>query len=178
LEFGIAGFSGLRFHPCSRWNYNNNTYFLDVLGTFPVVYRNPIPTVDIIIELHDRPDRPIILVERLNPPHGWAIPGGFLDYGETAEAGACREAQEEVGLSVNLIEQFQVYSDPLRDPRQHTLSIVFLAWATGTPQAGDDAKTVHLFSLWELPPILCFDHDRILRDYCHYRYYGQRPSLR
>ena len=142
-----------------------------------MAYRNPIPTVDIIIELHDRPDRPIVLIERTNLPYGWAIPGGFLDYGETAEAGACREAAEEVGLNVHLIEQFQVYSDPSRDPRQHTLSIVFIAAAIGSPQAGDDAQTAQVFSLWQLPSPLCFDHDRILRDYCRYRYYGQRPHL-
>ncbi len=140
-----------------------------------VIYRNPTPTVDIIIELYDRPDRPIVLIERFNEPFGWALPGGFLDYGETAETGACREAQEETGLTVHLIEQFQVYSDPERDPRQHTLSIVFLAWAKGTPQAGDDAKAVHVFSLWDLPSPLCFDHDRILQDYRQYRYYGIRP---
>lgn len=142
-----------------------------------MAYRNPTPTVDIIIELGDRPERPIVLVERLNPPYGWAIPGGFVDYGETVETAAIREAAEETGLQVRLIEQFHVYSDPNRDPRQHTLSIVFLATAIGTPTAGDDAKHLAMFAPWELPPNLCFDHDRILQDYLNYRFYRIRPGL-
>ncbi|MDC0834605.1 NUDIX hydrolase [Geitlerinema sp. CS-897] len=142
-----------------------------------MTYRNPVPTVDILIESIDRPPGSIVLVERLNPPHGWAIPGGFVDYGETVETAAIREAKEETGLDVELIEQFHVYSNPQRDPRKHTLSVVFLATATGIPQAGDDAKHLEVFSLWELPPNLCFDHDRILRDYRNYRFYGKRPSL-
>jgi 8-oxo-dGTP diphosphatase len=140
-------------------------------------YRNPIPTIDIIIELLDKPHRPIILIERLNSPLGWAIPGGFVDYGESVESAAQREAKEEIGLQVELIEQFQVYSDPQRDPRQHTLSVVFLATATGEPQAGDDAKNLGIFESWRIPTNLCFDHDRILRDYWHYRHYGIRPRL-
>lgn len=138
-------------------------------------YRSPIPTVDIIIELIDRPYRPIVLIERLNPPLGWAIPGGFVDYGETVEAAAQREAEEETGLKVKLLEQFQVYSDPARDPRQHTISIVFLAAAKGEPVAGDDAKKLNVFELWAIPDNLCFDHDRILRDYREYREQGVRP---
>jgi 8-oxo-dGTP diphosphatase len=142
-----------------------------------MTYRNPAPTVDIIIELSDRPHRPIVLIERLNPPYGWAIPGGFVDYGEAIETAAIREAQEETGLAIQLIEQFQVYSDPSRDPRQHTLSIVLIATAQGTPTAGDDAKHLDIFELWQLPQNLCFDHDRILQDYCYYRQYGFRPRL-
>jgi len=141
------------------------------------MYRNPAPTVDIIIELVDRPSRPIILIERQNAPVGWAIPGGFVDYGESVETAAVREAQEEISLPVVLIEQFQVYSDPNRDPRQHTLSIVFLATATGEPQAADDAKNVGVFHHWDIPTDLCFDHDKILRDYWLYRHYGLRPRL-
>lgn len=140
-------------------------------------YRNPAPTVDIIVELSDRPHRPILLIERLNPPYGWAIPGGFVDYGESVEIAAMREAKEEIGLPVTLIEQFHVYSDPSRDPRKHTISIVFLAIATGTPISGDDAKAVHVFEPWQVPGNLCFDHDRILQDYWRYRHYGQRPRL-
>jgi 8-oxo-dGTP diphosphatase len=140
-------------------------------------YRNPVPNVDIVIELVDRPDRPIVLIERQNPPDGWALPGGFVDYGESVEAAAQREAQEETSLQVQLIEQFQVYSDPNRDPRQHTLSVVFLATAKGEPQAQDDAKTIGIFAPWKIPAPLCFDHDRILRDYWHYRHYGIRPRL-
>jgi 8-oxo-dGTP diphosphatase len=142
-----------------------------------MTYRNPTPTVDIIIELIDRPHRPIVLIERLHEPLGWAIPGGFVDYGESVEGAAQREAQEETGLEIELIEQFQVYSDPSRDPRQHTISVVFLATAMGDPHAGDDAKTVSIFDPWQMPHTLCFDHDRILRDYWHYRYYGIRPRL-
>ncbi|HBW57457.1 MAG TPA: NUDIX hydrolase [Oscillatoriales bacterium UBA8482] len=140
-------------------------------------YRNPAPTVDIIIELSDRPARPIVLIERKNPPFGWAIPGGFVDYGESVETAAIREAKEETGLDIELIEQFHVYSDPSRDPRQHTLSVVFLATAIGQPQAADDAKHLELFEPWKIPQNLCFDHDRILKDYCRYRHYKIRPQL-
>lgn len=142
-----------------------------------MTYRNPVPTVDIIIAMIDRPHRPIILIERRNEPFGWAIPGGFVDYGESVEAAARREAQEEVGLQVKLIEQFQVYSDPSRDPRKHTLSVVFLAEAAGEPQAADDAKNLGVFESWQTPVELCFDHDQILRDYWRYRHYGLRPQL-
>lgn len=140
-----------------------------------MTYRNPVPTVDIIVELMDRPSQPIILIERKNTPLGWAIPGGFVDYGESVETAAVREAKEEIGLEVELIEQFHVYSAPDRDPRQHTLSVVFLATATGEPQAADDAKNLKIFNLWEIPSNLCFDHDQILRDYRYYRHYGIRP---
>ena len=142
-----------------------------------MTYRNPAPTVDIIIELRDRPHRPIVLIERRYEPFGWAIPGGFVDYGESVEAAAIREAKEETQLDVTLIEQFYVYSDPSRDPRKHTVSIVFLATATGTPVAADDAKAIALFNPWEVSTHLCFDHDRILRDYWQYRHYGIRPRL-
>ena len=140
-----------------------------------MAYRNPTPTVDIIIELIDRPHRPIVLIERRNLPHGWALPGGFVDYGESVEAAARREALEETSLQVDLIEQFQVYSDPARDPRQHTLSVVFLAAAVGEPIAQDDAKELGIFESWQSPTPLCFDHERILQDYWRYRHYGHRP---
>lgn len=139
--------------------------------------RNPFPTVDIIIELADRPGRPILLIERLNEPHGWAIPGGFVDYGESVEQAAVRESKEEVGLDVKLKEQFHVYSDPKRDPRKHTLSIVFVAEATGEAKAGDDAKNVAIHAVDRLPSPLCFDHGQILKDYCHYRETGKRPGI-
>ncbi|TVQ64650.1 MAG: NUDIX hydrolase [Spirulina sp. DLM2.Bin59] len=141
-----------------------------------MAYRNPAPTVDIIIELMDRPHRPIILIERQNPPHGWAIPGGFVDYGEAVETAARREAREEISLDVTLVEQFYLYSDPRRDPRQHTISIVFIATASGEPRAADDAKTVGLFLPDSLPEPLCFDHGQILTDYWHYRQGGDRPK--
>jgi 8-oxo-dGTP diphosphatase len=139
-------------------------------------YRNPVPTVDIIIELWDRPHRPIVLIERRNEPLGWAIPGGFVDYGETVETAAIREAAEETELQITLLEQFHVYSDPSRDQRQHTLSLVFLAHAVGEPIAADDACGVGVFELWNLPQQLCFDHRQILVDYRRYRCYGDRPS--
>ncbi|AFZ03981.1 NUDIX domain-containing protein [Calothrix sp. PCC 6303] len=141
------------------------------------MYRNPAPTVDIIIELIDRPHRPIVLIERHFEPLGWAIPGGFVDYGESVEVAAKREALEETALEVELIEQFLVYSDPSRDARKHTISIVFIATATGEPQAGDDAKGLKIFEPWCVPNNLCFDHDRILRDYWQHRHYGIRPRL-
>lgn len=142
-----------------------------------MTYRNPAPTVDLIIELRDRPHRPIVLIERYFEPLGWAIPGGFVDYGESVEAAAVREADEETSLQVCLLEQFHVYSDPNRDARKHTISIVFIATATGDPAAGDDAKSCKLFLPWEIPTELCFDHDLILQDYLRYRDYGVRPSV-
>jgi 8-oxo-dGTP diphosphatase len=143
-----------------------------------MAYRNPTPTTDIIIELIDRPHRPIVLIERLNPPHGWALPGGFVDYGESLETAAIREAKEEVGLAVSLIEQFHLYSAPDRDPRQHTIALVFIATAIGEPIAQDDAKSVGIFNPWEIPAQLCFDHSQIVRDYLHYRHYQIRPGIR
>lgn len=124
-------------------------------------YRNPFPTVDVIIAV----DGGIVLIERHNPPHGWALPGGFVDYGESLEDAALREAREETGLEVNNLRQFRAYSDPQRDPRQHNISMVFTAEACGKPQAGDDAKHVRIFPLDKLPAPLCFDHARILNDY-------------
>ncbi len=128
--------------------------------------RNPLPTVDIIIEIRSG----IVLVERKNAPHGWAIPGGFIDYGESAEAAAVREAREETGLTVELIKQFHTYSDPGRDPRFHTISTVFIARANGVPKAGDDAKGIGIFDKNNLPSPLCFDHSLILQDYFSGRY--------
>ena len=139
--------------------------------------RNPAPTVDISIELVDRRDRPIVLIERKNEPMGWAIPGGFVDYGESLETAAVREAKEEVSLDVELVEQFYVYSAPDRDPRQHTLAIVFIATAKGTPVAADDAKNLGIFNQYDLPQNLCFDHDRVLNNYWNYRNYGLKPRL-
>ena len=127
--------------------------------------RNPYLTVDIIIEIQGG----IVLIERKNPPLGWGLPGGFVDYGETLEGSARREAAEETALSVTLVEQFHTYSDPARDPRQHTVSTVFIAKAEGWPQAGDDAKKAAIFGLTDLPSPLVFDHARILCDYLSYR---------
>lgn len=124
------------------------------------VFKNPIPTVDIIIEMEDG----IVLIERKNPPHGWALPGGFVDYGESYEQAAIREAEEETGLKVKLIRQFHTYSEPGRDPRHHTASTVFIATAQGEPVAADDALQAEIFTEHNLPELV-FDHARILADY-------------
>ena len=124
-------------------------------------YRNPSPTVDIIIRIEGR----IVLIERRNQPFGWALPGGFVDYGESLEDAALREAHEETGLVLKDLRQFHAYSDPHRDPRQHNISLVFTATACGVPEAGDDAKNIQLFTLDQLPTPLCFDHALILQDY-------------
>ncbi len=161
----------------SNTSIKSDSIYPFTLPNGDVIYRSPSPTVDIIIEMRDRRDRPIVLIERKNPPHGWAIPGGFLDYGESVETAARREAQEDTSLEVDLIQQFAVYSDPVRDARKHTISIVFLAAAIGEPQAADDAAAVSLFHPWEIPANLCFDHDQILHDYRTYRHYGHLPKL-
>ena len=123
-------------------------------------FRNPTPTVDIIIEIGDK----IVLIERKNPPYGWALPGGFVDYGESYETAALREAKEETGLIILGLRQFHTYSDPGRDPRGHTASTVFIGRADGAPCAGDDANRAELFDQGSLPP-LAFDHGQILADY-------------
>jgi len=135
-------------------------------------HRNPVPTVDVIIELA----RGIVLVRRRNPPLGWALPGGFVDYGESLPAATVREAREETGLNVELIELFHVYSDPNRDPRQHTVSTVFIARASGTPRGGDDASEARAFTEDSLPRDLAFDHGQILVDYFEYKRTGGRPG--
>jgi AmmeMemoRadiSam system protein A len=134
----------------------------------------PRAAADVLIELE--PLR-VVLIRRRNPPFGWAIPGGFIEVGECAEIAAAREAFEETGLDVELQELFHVYSDPRRDPRQHTLSVVYAATASGEPVAGDDAAEVRVFGEDELPVDLAFDHHRILIDYFRYRRSGQRPPL-
>ena len=134
--------------------------------------RNPVPTVDTIIELDTGG---IVLIRRKNPPPGWALPGGFIDYGESAEDAAVREALEETSLSVQLIELLHVYSDPIRDPRKHTIATVFIARASGTPRGTDDAAEAAVFYEHNLPAPLAFDHAKILQDYFTYKRTGQRP---
>lgn len=136
--------------------------------------KTPFLTVDIIIEVEDRG---IVLIERKNFPSGWALPGGFVDYGETLENAAVREAKEETSLDVRLFEQFHTYSDPKRDPRHHTVSTVFIAQASGTPQGADDAKRAELFTEGKLPSPIAFDHPKILSDYFRYKRTGKRPAL-
>lgn len=139
-------------------------------------YRNPVPTVDIIIELEDgerdykRGSKRIVLIYRKNHPVGWALPGGFVDYGETLESAAVREALEETSLRVELIRQFHTYSDPARDPRQHAITTVYIARARGNPRGADDAKRAEVFELSDLPENIVFDHALILDDFKKERY--------
>jgi 8-oxo-dGTP diphosphatase len=123
--------------------------------------RGPSPTVDVVIAL---PGDRVVLVRRRNPPPGWALPGGFVDEGETLEAAAVREAEEETGLDVTLTDLLYVYSDPRRDPRRHTVSAVFLGRAGGDPVGADDADEARAFELTALPTPIAFDHAEILRD--------------
>lgn len=124
----------------------------------------PAVTVDVVIELVDRAGRPIVLIERRHAPLGWALPGGFVDLGETVEAAAVRESREETGLEVELGPLLGVYSDPARDPRGHTVGVVFVGTARGEPRAADDARAVAVVDP-RAPPPLAFDHARILADY-------------
>ncbi|MDH5763383.1 MAG: NUDIX hydrolase [Nitrospinota bacterium] len=125
-------------------------------------YKNPVPAVDLIIEIEGQG---LVLIERKNPPHGWALPGGFVDYGESLEQAAVREAKEETCLDVELLGQLHTYSDPRRDPRMHCISTVFVARAEGVPKAEDDAKSVALYPIDRLPDVMAFDHRKILDDY-------------
>ncbi len=127
----------------------------------PLKFKNPIPTVDIIIQYRGG----IILIKRKNPPHGWALPGGFVDYGESLESAAQREAKEETGLSVRLVSQFHTYSEPGRDPRHHTITTVYIAESEGEASAGDDAAEYGVFRRDDLPESIVFDHRSILMDY-------------
>jgi len=128
--------------------------------------RNPIPTVDLIIGYNGG----IVLIKRKNLPEGWALPGGFVDYGESLETAAVREAKEETGLDVELLRQFHTYSDPNRDPRHHTITTVFIAKAEGKAIAGDDAKGLGIFTEYTLPGQIAFDHRDILKNYFTGRY--------
>ncbi|CAK0779949.1 8-oxo-dGTP diphosphatase [Gammaproteobacteria bacterium] len=138
----------------------------------------PLIAADAIIELVDRPGRPIVLIERRNLPHGWAIPGGFVDVGELVEQAAIREAQEETSLVAELVVLLGLYSDPARDPRGHTVTAVYVARAHGEPQAADDARTVGIFDLNALPQPLAFDHALVLADYQRWRESGTVTPLR
>jgi 8-oxo-dGTP diphosphatase len=137
----------------------------------------PSLTVDIIIEMRDRPGRPIVLIERKYPPHGWALPGGFVDVGERLETAALREAREETSLVVALETLLGCYSDPARDPRGHTVSAVYVATASGEPCARDDAHNLMCVAPDNCPP-LAFDHALIVDDYLCYRKSGRPAPLR
>ena len=141
----------------------DNKLYCPHCGTAVQTYRNPAPTVDVIIL---DPQRGVVLVERKNPPLGYALPGGFIEYGESAEDAARREALEETGLTIRLRGLLGVYSNPERDPRRHTLSVVYVADydAMDALQAGDDAAAVALHPLNELPP-LAFDHALMLAQF-------------
>lgn len=131
---------------------------------------SPLLTVDAIVEM--QPGQ-VLLVRRGHPPFGWALPGGFVEMGESLETAVRRELREETGLELQDLRQYQTYSEPGRDPRFHTVTTVFTAMAGGTPVAGDDAREARLFSLDALPPDLCFDHPRVLDDYRRGRF---RPA--
>ena len=137
-----------------------------VCGNVTKIYKNPYPTADVIVETAAG----IVLVRRKNPPHGWAIPGGFIDYGETAEEAAVREIKEETGLEIYDLQQFHVYSDPKRDPRFHTLTVVFTAKSSGKLLAGDDAADAAVFFENNLPSPIVFDHENIIQDYFKKKY--------
>jgi ADP-ribose pyrophosphatase YjhB (NUDIX family) len=129
-------------------------------------YRRPVLAVDIIIELEGKG---IVLINRKNPPFGWAMPGGFVDWGETLEDAAEREAEEETSLEVRLKTQLHAYSDPTRDTRFHAITVVFAAEAEGEPVARDDAVEIGVFTEDKLPEPIAFDHECILKDYFRWK---------
>ena len=140
--------------------------------------RTPLLAADTVIELSERPGCPIVLIERRFPPLGWALPGGFVEVGERLERAAIREAYEETRLRVELVALLGCYSEPSRDPRGHTVSVVYVGRAAGTPGAADDARTAGVFALDQLPGPLAFDHAVILRDYQCWRQTGKGAPLR
>lgn len=130
----------------------------------------PLLTVDAVIELVDRPGHPVVLIERMHEPHGMALPGGFVDVGETVEQAVIRESQEETGLDIKIRGLLGVYSDPHRDSRGHTVSVVFVAESSGLPRAADDAKAVHIIDVDAVNSVTAvFDHNDILKRYMDYR---------
>lgn len=138
----------------------------------------PLLAADILIELIDDPQRSFVLIERAFPPYGWAVPGGFVDVGEAVEHAAIREAKEETGLDVTLTALLGLYSNPKRDPRNHTVTAVYVGQAHGMPLAADDAKNCGLFTFDNLPDQLAFDHAMVLADYKRFTEYGQVTPLR
>ncbi len=133
----------------------------------------PLLTVDAIIQTADGG---LVLIRRKNPPPGWALPGGFVDPGESLAEAVRREAMEETGLKVNIESIFHVYSKPWRDPRGDTVSVVYHCTAHGEPCGGDDAEIARVFAPNDLPSPLAFDHGDILRDFLEWKRTGRRPS--
>ena len=128
--------------------------------------KGPFITIDAIIEINEG----IVVIERSNPPFGFALPGGFVDYGESLEEAVKREAKEETGLDLTELKQFHTYSEPNRDPRFHTIGTVFIAKAKGKPKAGDDAKSLKVVKLSEIEKLdFAFDHKKIIQDYLKYK---------
>jgi 8-oxo-dGTP diphosphatase len=134
----------------------------------------PLVAADVIIEIGDR----VVLIERKNYPQGWAIPGGFVDLGESVEDAAIREMREETSLEVELTALLGVYSRPGRDPRGDTVTVVYVGRASGTPRAADDAKSAALFAADSPPSPLAFDHAEVLADYAAFRKTGRVPVPR
>ncbi len=134
----------------------------------------PLLTVDVIIGQGEE----IYLIKRRNPPEGWALPGGFVDQGESAEDAARREVKEEIGLEVVLHYMLGVYSKPDRDPRYHTASVVYIGRVVGEPEAGDDAELIQSFPIDKLPEEMCFDHAAIISDYHWFLASGSLPKPR
>lgn len=138
----------------------------------------PLLAADAIVELINVPGRPIVLIKRKNPPYGWAIPGGFVDIGETLEAAAIREAKEEISLDIELVTLLGMYSNPARDSRGHTVTAIYVATSSGQPVAADDAKHLDIFTPDQWPSPLAFDHAMVLDDYRRYREEGCVAPLR
>lgn len=166
----ITDYFGNTYHPFMDTIVASNGFIheemLEILKTkHPETFkpfRNPLPAVDIIIEYQEG----IVLIERKNPPLGWALPGGFVEYGERAEEAAIREAKEETNLDIKIKKLLGCYSDPKRDPRFHTLSIVYIAEGQGNLKGQDDAKRAETFKITNIPwEALVFDHHQILKDY-------------
>ncbi len=152
---------------------NGNLVKCPRCGEIVHIYRNPFLTVDCIVF---RNDEGILLIKRRNPPHGWALPGGFVDYGESLEDAAKRELFEETGLKALNMTQLGAYSSPDRDPRFHTVSVVFVVDAAGALKAGDDAAKCRFFPLDNLPNDIAFDHKQIISDFFSWRKRNEAAS--